>query len=43
MCAHRSFGVLVWEVATYGNIPHDNFQTKDIIEMAGDNTLKLNW
>ena len=38
---HRSFGVLVWEVATYGEPPHDNLQTRDVIEMAGNGTLKL--
>ena len=38
---YRSFGVLVWEVATYVEAPHDNLQTRDVIEMAGNGTLKL--
>ena len=39
---YRSFGVLIWEVATYGEVPHENLQTRDIIELAANGTLKLN-
>ena len=31
----------MWEVATYGEPPHDDMQTRDIIEMAGNGTLML--
>ena len=37
----RSYGVLVWEVVTYAETPHDDLQSNDIIEMAGNGTLKL--
>ena len=37
----RSFGVLVWEVTTYAKTPHEKLKAKDIIEMAGNGTLKL--
>ena len=32
----------MWEVATYGERPHDDVQTRDIIEMASNGTLMLN-
>ena len=37
----RSFGVLVWEVATYGETPYKQLQTSDIMAMARDESLKL--
>ena len=39
---YRSFGVLIWEIATYGEVPHSNLQTRDIIEMAANGTLRVN-
>ena len=38
----RSYGVLVWEVATYGEVPHEHFHLHDIVEMANNKTLVLN-
>ena len=40
MC--RSFGVLVWEVATFVDTPHHKLKAADIIEMANNGNLKLN-
>ena len=39
---YRSFGVLIWEIATYGEVPHSNLQTRDIIEMSASGTLMVN-
>ena len=33
--------MLVWEVVAYAETPHDDLQSSDIIEMAGNGTLKL--
>jgi len=38
---YRSYGVLVWEVATYGETPHEQLPTSNIVEMANDGSLKL--
>ena len=38
---YRSFGILVWEVATYGKTPFSKTPTKDIVEMASNGSLKL--
>ena len=41
-CSHyRSFGILVWEVATYGKTPFHKVPAEDIIEMASNGSLKL--
>ena len=37
----RSFGILVWEVATYGKTPFNKIPAKDIVEMASNGSLKL--
>ena len=37
---YRSFGILVWEVATYGKTPFHNVAAEDIIEMASHGSLK---
>ena len=37
----RSFGILVWEVATYGKTPFSKIPVKDIVEMASNGSLKL--
>ena len=37
----RSFGILVWEIATYGKTPFKNLSVEDIIQMASDGSLKL--
>ena len=40
-CSHyRSFGILVWEVVTYGITPFHNVAAGDIIEMASNGSLK---
>ena len=38
---YRSFGILVWEVATYGKTPFSKIPAKDIVEMASNGSLKL--
>jgi len=40
---NRSYGVLVWEVITFGETPHKEYITADIVEMANYGTLQLNW
>ena len=37
----RSYGVLVWEVATYGETPHEQIPTSNIVEMADNGSLRL--
>ena len=37
----RSFGILVWEVVTYGKTPFSKLPAKDIVEMASHGILKL--
>ena len=39
---YRSYGVLVWEVATFGDSPHEGVQVREIIELANNSSLKLN-
>ena len=34
--------MLVWEVATYGEFPHEGIQVTEIIELATNGSLKLN-
>ena len=41
MC--RSYGVLVWEIMTFGGTPHEELQTRDIVDMADKGTLQLSW
>lgn len=36
---YRSFGVLLWEVVTYGEAPLDKLSTEDIIERAERQSL----
>ena len=38
----RSYGVLVWEVATYGEPPHEELQVRELINLASNGSLKLN-
>jgi len=37
----RSYGVLVWEVATYGKTPNKHLKGIDIVELASNGSLKL--
>ena len=39
---YRSYGVLVWEVATFGEPPHEGIQVSELIELASNGLLKLN-
>ena len=39
---YRSYGVLVWEVATYGEPPHEGIKVSELIELASNGSLKLN-
>ena len=34
--------MLVWEVATYGEPPHEGIQVSELIGLANDGSLKLN-
>ena len=38
----RSYGVLVWEVVTFGEFPHDKLQVNELVELASNGSLKLN-
>ena len=33
--------MLVWEVTTHAKTPHEKLKAKEIIDMAGNGTLKL--
>ena len=39
---YRSYGVLVWEVATYGEPPLEGIKVSELIELASNGSLKLN-
>ena len=36
----RSYGVVLWEITSYGDAPLDDMEAKDIIEAAQDGTLQ---
>ena len=36
---HRSYGVVLWEITSYGESPLDDMEAKDVIEAAQDRTL----
>ena len=38
----RAYGVLVWEVATYAESPHDQLNVRELIEHASSGSLSLN-
>jgi len=38
----RSYGVLVWEVVTFGGIPHEQLKVSELVELASNGSLKLN-
>ena len=37
---HRSYGVVLWEITSYGGAPLDDMEAKDIVEAAQDGTLQ---
>ena len=37
---HRSYGVVLWEITSYGESPLDDMEAKDIVEAAENGTLK---
>ena len=39
LCMCRSFGVLLWEMAAYGELPLPDVSNKDIHTMAENRTL----
>lgn len=40
----RSYGVLLWEIVTYGEIPLKNMSNSEILDMAERKVLKhLRW
>ena len=38
----RAYGVLLWEITSYGLTPLNDYVAQEIIDMAQDNTLKHN-
>ena len=36
----RSYGVVLWEITSYGDAPLDDMEAKDIVEAAQDGTLQ---
>ena len=36
----RSYGVILWEITSYGDAPLDDMEAKDIVEAAQDGTLQ---
>ena len=38
MCG-RSYGVLLWEIVTYGGVPLMGLSTDDVVEKAQNQTL----
>ena len=36
----RSYGVVIWEITSYGDAPLDDMEAKDIVEAAQDGTLQ---
>ena len=38
--AYRSYGVVLWEITSYGDSPLDDMEAKDIVEAAQDGTLQ---
>ena len=37
---NRSYGVVLWEITSYGDAPLDDMEAKDIVEAAQDGTLQ---
>ena len=38
--SNRSYGVVLWEITSYGDAPLDDMEAKDIVEAAQDGTLQ---
>lgn len=39
----RSYGVLLWEIATYGTVPLESCSVQEIVEMAQQKILNHSW
>ena len=39
----RAYGVLLWEMVTYGEHPYAQMETPEIMKVAGKGKLKLTW
>lgn len=39
-CVYRSFGVLLWEIVTYGSVPLVGITTEKVVEEAQNKTLR---
>ena len=37
----KSYGVLVWEIATYAELPHEQLEVSELIKFANNGTLQL--
>ena len=40
---NRSYGVLLWEIVSYGMMPMENCKPQEIVEMAQNETLSHPW
>lgn len=39
----RSYGVLLWEIASYGDLPLESCKVQEVVEMAEQKTLTHPW
>ena len=39
----RSYGVLLWEIASYGALPLESCKVQEVVEMAEQKTLMHPW
>ena len=37
---NRSYGVVLWEITSYGDTPLDDMEARDIVKAAQDGTLQ---
>lgn len=40
LCTHRAYGVLLWEITSYGLTPLNQYEARDVIQMAESGSLK---
>ena len=41
LACYRSYGVLLWEIVTYGEMPLEDMGLNDIVKAATNKTLRL--
>ena len=37
--SHRSYGVLLWEIVTYGDLPLEQLETQDVVRAVQEKKL----